>query len=58
MAQSDKQEKRAVYHVRYQASNGETSGQRFYDPQAAENAAALKRAEHKRVRIVTKSVTS
>ncbi len=55
MTQSNKQEKRTVYHVRYQADNGETGGQRFYDKQAAENAAAaLKRTEHKRVRIVTR----
>ncbi len=44
-----------MYHVKYQASNGETSGARFYDQAEAEKAAAaLKRTEHKRVRIVTK----
>jgi len=55
MAQSNKPEKRTVYHVRYRADNGETGGQRFYDQAEAEKAAAaLKRTEHKRVRIVTK----
>jgi hypothetical protein len=48
------QVKKTVYLVKYQAANG---GQRFYDKQQAEAAAAaLKRTGYKRVRIVPRAV--
>jgi hypothetical protein len=50
--------KKTIYHVRYQAENGETAGQRFDDQKLAEKAAAaLRRTGHKRVRIVSSRIT-
>jgi hypothetical protein len=45
--------KKTFYHVRYQAKDGQTAGQRFSDERLAEKAAAaLRRSGYKRVRIV------